>query len=142
MINCQKTPSIYSYSYTSSGEAQRGSDLSPNAILSSSASEVTKLAAKAMINSKLELDLRSLTDELDLILSTLDGVQNLQEDCLKAVGRVPDYPWKSPEEKVTDYLSKVFACSKIALSRSSEELLLEIPTDVVIIRPTVVKHFV
>jgi hypothetical protein len=64
MGNHDKIDSVISYSDKSPElEENWGSDLAPGAI--------------AMINTKLELDINSVSEELDLVSQALDGVDNL-----------------------------------------------------------------
>jgi hypothetical protein len=96
MGNEYKVPSVISYSPPSSaGEQQWGYSLSVDAV--------------AIVNTKLELDGQdSRSDELDLILKVLDGMQNLHFGAIVKTNGYPEYTWKTPEDIVTDYLGKVF----------------------------------
>ncbi|KAF2495164.1 hypothetical protein BU16DRAFT_539159 [Lophium mytilinum] len=95
MSNSLKVPSIYSYSPAPNGQQQWGDDLSPDAV--------------TMINTKLELDVQdNKSDELELILQVLDGMKDLSFNYVRASGGYPEYTWKSPDEIVTDYLTKVY----------------------------------
>lgn len=124
MGNSDKIPSVISYSDSSEKrEQQWGASLSPNAV--------------AMINTKLELDLRGTTDELDLILQTLDGVNNLRFQHIREIGPLPDYPCKGPEAIVTDYLTRVFDYLLDQVDNFSEELRRVIPVDIVLTIPAV-----
>jgi hypothetical protein len=123
--NHDKIPSVLSYSIaTDAGEQQWGADLSPDAV--------------AMIHTKLELGLRSTSDELDLVIKTLEGVGNLKFTHIKEVGPLPGYPCKKPERIVTDYMVKVFECVMDSIaSRYSDEFRKQTPVDVVITMPAV-----
>ncbi|CAI6331925.1 unnamed protein product [Periconia digitata] len=126
MDNLEKVPSVISYSApTIAMEQQWGSSLSPN--------------ATAMVHTKLELDPSSLSDEMDLVLQSLDGMKNLNFRHIKgAIGfnGVPAYTYKSPEEIVTDYLAKVFQYLLKVVEGFSYELRSTISTDIVVTIPT------
>jgi hypothetical protein len=93
--NTDKVPSVISYTEPSNkAEKQWGSDLSDNAVV--------------MINQKLELEVRSLSEELDLIISTLDRVHDLNFGHVKKSPPSPEYTTKGPDLIVLDYLRKVF----------------------------------
>jgi hypothetical protein len=99
MSNLQKVRSLISYTITSNGEAQWGTDISKNAITN--------------VNTKLELELQpSLFDELDLTLNVLKGFGNLTFKHLRKAGADPSYTCKSPTEIVTDYLTKIYECMR------------------------------
>jgi hypothetical protein len=123
--NHDKIPSVISYSLASdAAEQQWGADLSPDAV--------------AMIHTKLELGLRDTSDELDLVLKTLEGVGNLKFTHIKAIGPLPGYPCKKPERIVADYMEKVFDCVLESIaSRYSDEFRKQTPVDVVITMPAV-----
>jgi hypothetical protein len=122
--NEDKVPSVYSYSPASEKcEQQWGRSLSNNAI--------------GMVNTKLELELHLVPDELDMILHALDGMKNLHFQDIQAAGELPDFPWQGPEEIVTDYLDKVFSYLTRVVNQFSDELRVQIPVDVVITVPSV-----
>jgi hypothetical protein len=99
MSNLQKVRSLISYTITSNGEAQWGTDISKNAITN--------------VNTKLELELQpSLFDELDLTLNVLKGFGNLTFKHLRKAGADPSHTYKSPTEIVTDYLTKIYECMR------------------------------
>jgi len=125
MGNSDKIPSVYSYSPASpAGEQQWGASLSPGAI--------------AMVNTKLELDVQdNKLDELELILQLLHGTKNLGFEHVKASKGYPAYTWKTPENIVTDYLTKVFQYLNKALSNFGSTLRGQIPVDIVITVPVV-----
>jgi hypothetical protein len=127
MLNHDKIPSVFSYSKASDlGEQQWGADISPTAV--------------AMIHTKLELALSEISDELDLLIKTLDGVQNLHFNYIKSSGPLPEYPSKKPEAIVSDYIAKVF---EAVLHRIAREFTPEFrdatPVDVVVTMPAVRK---
>jgi hypothetical protein len=124
MGNHDKIPSVYSYSPSSEkGEQQWGLSLSENAV--------------AMVNTKLELDIHDVPEELSMILQALDGMKNLHFQHIKAAGGLPAFPWQGPEEIVTDYLKKVFAYLLQAVAKFSEELRAQVPVDIVVTVPPV-----
>lgn len=89
-----------------------------------------------MINTKLELDVQdNKTDELELILAVLEGMNNLDFSNVKASRGYPEYTWKSPEEVVTDFLTKVFQVVEKELNKFSAEILSRLPVDIVITVP-------
>src|SRR2546423_15537554 len=96
MGNHDKIPSVISYSPAGpAGEAQWGASLSPDAV--------------AMVNTKLELDVQdNNSDELDLILTLLDGIQDLDFGNIAASHARPEYSWKAPEDILADYLTQIF----------------------------------
>jgi hypothetical protein len=123
MSNQEKVRSLYSYTEPPNGEAQWGTDISPN--------------ATTMVNTKLELELQdSLFDELDLTLNVLRGTGNLEFERLKVAGPNPDYTSKSPTEIVTDYLTKIYEAASTMIDR---EALIQTKTavDIVITVPVV-----
>ena len=125
MLNRDKIPSVISYSKaTDVGERQWGADLSEEAI--------------AMIHTKLELPLSGTSDELDLVLKTLEGVQDLHFSHIKSAGPLPEYPSRKPEDIVSDYIFRVF---EVVLDRIATEFTPEFrnatPVDVVITMPAV-----
>jgi hypothetical protein len=124
--NHNKIPSIISYSPAGpAGEEQWGASLSPDAV--------------TMVNTKMQLDEQDTKqDELDLILQVLDGVNNLEFEAVKKAKGLPDYTWKTPEEIVTDYLTKIFehVNSKVFQLMGSH-LLSQLQVDVVITVPVV-----
>ena len=125
MGNTDKVPSVISYSpHTDEGEQQWGSSLSPDAV--------------AMVNSKLELDVQdNKSDELDLILQVLDGMNDLNFVHVKASKGYPDYTWKVPEIIVTDYLAKVFQYVEQRISQFAAEMRTRLPVDIVLTVPVV-----
>lgn len=129
MVNLDKVPSVYSYSPSSgAGEQQWGVSLSPDAV--------------AMMHTKLELDVRSTAEELDLALEVLDGMRNLHFQNIKASGALPPYTWKRSEQIAQDYLTKVYGASAEELYKIyPEELKARMPVDIVVTIPAVC-HFV
>lgn len=117
-------PSVISYSEaTEFAEQQWGARLSPDAI--------------AMVHTKLELDYQDVPGELDLILESLDGMQNLNFELIKASGGEPSYTYKSAEQIVTDYLRKVFEYLLQSVIVMMEPLRNTMSTDIVVTIPTV-----
>jgi len=130
MGNDDRIPSVISYSPPElPGEEQWGNNLSETAVV--------------IKNTKLELDVQdNKSDELDLTLQTLDGVRNLDFEGVISSEGLPEYPWKSPEDIVTDYLHKVFQVLKRRVgplwkTRVPGYIALTIPVDVVITVPRV-----
>ena len=125
MGNSDKIPSVYSYSPASSArEQQWGASISPGAI--------------TMVNTKLELDIEdNKLDELELILQLLHGTKNLGFEHVKASKGYPAYTWKTPEDIVTDYLTKVFEYLNRTVLRYSSTLREQMPVDIVITVPVV-----
>jgi hypothetical protein len=124
MENSDKIPSVISYSPRSTGnEQQWGASLSPDAV--------------AMVNTKIGLDLHDVSEELDLIIQALDGMKDLGFENIKASQGLPEYPWKSPEEIVTDYLTKVFQYVLQSIDVFSASLGALLPIDIVMTMPTV-----
>jgi hypothetical protein len=91
-----------------------------------------------MIHTKLELPLSGTSDELDLVLKTLEGVQDLHFSHIKSAGPLPEYPSRKPEDIVSDYIVRVF---EVVLDRIAIEFTPEFrnatPVDVVITMPAV-----
>jgi hypothetical protein len=121
MSNIDKIPSVYSYSPALNGEQQWGESLSPKAV--------------TMINTKLELNVQdNKLDELELILRVLDGTKNLHFGHVRARKGYPEYSWKSPEEIVTDYMTKIFQYVDKYLEKFR---VLGLPVDIVVTVPVV-----
>jgi hypothetical protein len=124
MGNHDKIPSVYSYSPSGDkGEQQWGLSLSENAI--------------AMVNTKLELDLRGVSDELDIILHALEGMNNLDFQSIEDTGGLPDFPWQGPAEIVADYLEKVFEYLLQAVEPFSDAFRAQTQVDIVVTVPPV-----
>ena len=126
MFNDPKVPSVVSY--TPGNEQQWGKDLSSDAI--------------ALIHTKLQLDIDSVSGELDFILQALDGMKNLNYNEMIADGGLPSYTEKSPEQIVQYYLTKFFHGGLDNLRANnveefSQRTLNDTPTDIVITHPTV-----
>ena len=123
MSNHNKVPSVYSYSPASKeGEQQWGLSISPKAV--------------TMVHTKLELDVRGTSEELDLALDALNGMHNLRFQNIQAAGSLPHYTWKRPEKIAQDYLTKVYEAFA-EYTRLDEELRARIPVDIVITIPAV-----
>jgi len=118
-------PSVISYSpSTRAQEQQWGNSISLDAV--------------TMINTKLELDIQeSKSEELDLILQALDGMNNLCFEHVKASNGYPEYSWKRPGDIVTDYLTKIFQHLSLTLTYFSPNFRAQIPVDIVITVPAV-----
>ena len=129
MDNHDKVPSVYSYTPKVGAEQNWGSSLGPNAI--------------AMIHTKLELDVQSVSDELDFILKTLQGMKNLhfEEGVVQADESGKIYPDKSSEDVVTDYMEELFKYvmqEEFLKKREVRSVVLKkVSTDIVITVPTV-----
>jgi hypothetical protein len=125
MDSHDKVPSVYSYTPRVGREQNWGSSLGPNAI--------------AMIHTKLELDVSSVSDELDFILKALIGTKSLDFELgvknAPAAGR--NYPDQSPEEIVAEYMTKVFEHLLKEGIFEADALRSRIATDIVITIPTV-----
>lgn len=126
MENLDKVPSVISYTKCSADYQQWGKSISPDAI--------------TMVHKKLELGPHSLQGELDLVVQVLEGMRNLNfEDIILANedNMVPAYACKSPEEIVTDYLTKIFTYLDQSVDQFSEAFRRYTATDVVVTIPTV-----
>lgn len=126
MENSDKVPSVISYTKCSHEYQQWGKSISPNAI--------------TMVHKKLELGSQPLQGELDLVVQVLDGMRNLNfEDIVLADENndVPAYACKSPEEIVTDYLTKIFGYLDETVANFGEASRRYTTTDVVVTIPTV-----
>ena len=126
MDNHDKVPSVISYSRPSEkGEQQWGSSLSQDAV--------------AMVHTKLELGMQNVLGELDMTLQVLDGMNNLDFD-IDFMGRgsqdLPPYSHKSPEEIVTDYLTRIFQWLEQEVEKFDTVLRKHIATDIVVTIPT------
>lgn len=123
MANNAMIPSLISYSAPTGGERQFGTDLSPDAV--------------AMVNTKVELDVQDTrSEELDLIIQVLDGMKGLNFDHIKENRGIPEYTWKTPEDVVTDYLTKVFESFWNA-TENMNEFRSANPVDIVVTVPLV-----
>lgn len=126
MDNHDKVPSVISYSRPSEkGEQQWGSSLSQDAV--------------AMVHTKLELEIQDVLGELDMTLQVLDGMNNLNFD-IDFMGRgsqdLPPYSHKSPEEIVTDYLTRVFQWLEQEVEKFDTVMRKHTATDIVVTVPT------
>ncbi|KAF2115771.1 hypothetical protein BDV96DRAFT_574453 [Lophiotrema nucula] len=126
MNNTDKVASVISYSEPSQNrEQQWGTSLAPSSV--------------AMVHTKLELDTHDVFEELDLTIQALDGMRNLNFQHIKtSKGQrgLPSYTQKSPEEIVSDYLTKVFEHAGKAIDEFAGRLRGEIATDIVVTIPT------
>jgi hypothetical protein len=131
MLNADKVPSVISYSRPSEAmEQQWGSNLSANAV--------------SMVHTKLELGIQDVLGELDMTLQVLDGMKNLSFADMMAANDdhgLPAYSHKTPEEIVTDYLTKVFKRFYEAVEDSVEDFTAAFKrntaTDLIVTVPTV-----
>ena len=131
MSSDPKVPSVVSYT-PARDEEQWGKDLSSNAI--------------ALIHTKLQLDIDSVSGELDFILQALDGMKNLNFNEMTTDGGLPSYTEKSPEQIVQYYLTKLFesGLKNLRINRVqefSQRSLSDTPTDIVITHPSVRDNF-
>ncbi|KAF8851719.1 hypothetical protein BDZ45DRAFT_730704 [Acephala macrosclerotiorum] len=118
MRNQDKVPSVISYSgKVEKSEQQWGSDLSKGAI--------------AMVHTKLQLDVDDTSTELDQILESLEGMQDLNFQYIKKTEGTPRYTRRGPEEIVADYLERVFEYLVGAVSHFTEEWRTQAPVDIV-----------
>jgi hypothetical protein len=90
-----------------------------------------------MVHTRLELDVHDISEELDLILQSLDEMKNLHFQHIKASGGLPAYTEKSAEEIVADYLAKVFTYLEKSVESFMKVLRDRISTDIVVTVPTV-----
>jgi hypothetical protein len=93
-----------------------------------------------MMHTKLQLDAQPVPEELDLILSALDGMHDFSFEHVRSSGGIPGYTDKSAEEIVTDYLTLVFRYLLGHLSQALEGfdvLRKHVLVDIVITIPTV-----
>ena len=127
MKNHKKVPSIISYTKSAGGSFQQwGSSLSPNAVTT--------------VHKKLELGPQPLQGELDLVVQILEGMKDLHfGDIVLADedNEIPAYACKSPEEIVTDYLTKVFGYLDLTVEEFKPSFRKHTITDLVITIPTV-----
>jgi molecular chaperone DnaK (HSP70) len=126
MLNQNKVPSVISYSPPSADmEQQWGSSLSPKAV--------------SMVHTKLELGIQDVLGELDMTIQVLDGMKNLNFREMMAANTDQDrpaYSQKSPEEIVTDYLTKVFRRLDEAVEEFTDAFRRHTTTDLVVTVPT------
>lgn len=123
MSNLHKIPSVISFSHSTDGSQQWGSNISPSAI--------------SMIHTKLELEISSVSEELEFLRKALDGMHNLQYEYIKASISQPGYPDKTAEQIVTEYLKRVIAVIFRNMIGMGEWFLENVPMDVVLTVPTV-----
>jgi hypothetical protein len=131
MSNTAKVPSVISYSPSSRDQhgemfEQWGHSVSEGAV--------------AIINVKLQLDVDSVSDELNTLRSILDGTKDFSFEYIKASKGRPDYPWKGPEAIVTDYLKRVFGYLSQTVDNFARVVRSGFPTDIVATIPTVRSH--
>jgi hypothetical protein len=123
MGNQQKIPSVISYSDSDGNCQQWGSDLSKHAI--------------AMVHTKLQLDIGNTSNELDLALQTLEGMDNLHYRHIKNSEVESSYPIQSPEEIVQDYLRFVFEYLLSSVEQFTKQFLRHTSVDIVVTVPAV-----
>ncbi|QDS73014.1 hypothetical protein FKW77_009110 [Venturia effusa] len=92
--------------------------------------------AVAMITTKLELDIGTVSEELDILSSTLNGMKDLDFKYVKAAAGMPAFPCKGPEDIVTDYLTHVFEYLVQTVDSFSYEVRERFPVDIVVTCPT------
>ncbi|KAH7115268.1 hypothetical protein B0J11DRAFT_471111 [Dendryphion nanum] len=127
MGNHDKVASRIAYTTGPSGEGQQwGAAIDASAV--------------TMVHTKLELDPTSISDELDSILHSLQGMKNLHFEYIKdsTTHSVPAYTHKTSEEIVTDYLTNLFRCAEQVVEALSADLGTRslLSTDIVITIPT------
>ncbi len=133
MGNHKKIPSVVSYTPNSrKGERQFGLDLSADAV--------------ALLHTKLQLGVSDVSQELDHILESLEGVHNLNFQYLKKSDGLPKHILFSPEQIVRDYLQRVFHYLFESESDSlpppfAPELRQLTPVDIVVTVPAVSLFF-
>ncbi|KAF8867412.1 hypothetical protein BDZ45DRAFT_13223 [Acephala macrosclerotiorum] len=118
-----KIPSAISYSPAISPlDQQWGASLSEDALV--------------ITNTKLELENSGSKEGLlGSISRLLEGTSNLAFEYIKTSKGIDNYPWKSPEEIVTDYLTHVFQYLMASFEFLNPRLLSKISTDIVISVP-------
>jgi hypothetical protein len=120
-----KVPSLISYGndYGFEGGLQWGNNILPGAV--------------AMMHTKLQLDVQTVSEELNLIMDALDGVKDFDFSHIQYSVASSQYTDKSAEEIITDYLTLVFnaLCKQIEALMDTFRLLL--PVDIVITIPAV-----
>lgn len=121
MGNQEKIPSVISYSESDGDSQQWGSDLSKHAI--------------AMVHTKLQLDIGTVENELDLTLQALEGMDNLHYRHIKNSEFKPSYPIQSPEEIVQDYLRFVFEYLLESVGQFTPQFLRHTSVDIVVTIP-------
>jgi hypothetical protein len=102
--------------------------------------EALSANAVSMVHTKLELGLQQLLGELDMTLQVLDGMKNLNFDQMlldSGASGSPAYSSKSPEEIVTDYLTKVFKYVEQDVQEFGPVARKLVATDFVVTVPTV-----
>lgn len=121
MTNAGKIPSVISYS---KGEGpQWGEKLDPGSI--------------AMVHTKLQLELRTTSHELDYCRQALEGMNNLDYQSLKAAGSLPPYPCESPEVIVEDFLYRMFNSLRTVPRSFNSGAFRNSPVDIVATIPAV-----
>lgn len=119
-----KVPSVISYSRK---EYEWGEAISADAV--------------CMVHTKLELGLQNVLGELNMTLQVLDGMTDLNfDEMLTKSGSydVPAYSSKSPEEIVTDYLTKIFQYMEQEVNKFGKAARMYTTTDLVVTVPTVI----
>ncbi|KAH0556728.1 hypothetical protein GP486_005483 [Trichoglossum hirsutum] len=119
MANHEKIPSVISYS---------------KAIGPEWGASVDKKSV-AMVHTKLQLEVSSPSEELDLILQALEGMHDLDSDRIRDAGPLPAYTWKGPEAIVEDYLTRMLE-SLLRVERGfSKQMRRHMPVDIVVTIP-------
>jgi hypothetical protein len=132
MSNTRKVPSAYSYTPSTTGEEQWGGSWSSDATV--------------MVHTKLELDEQARkSDELEIILHNLDGMDNLNFAHIEKTNGNPAFSPKKPDDIVKDYLDKIFR-QVMKVLQTDERFQIEdvdrrkMPVDIVFTMPVVSKH--
>jgi hypothetical protein len=123
--NTDKIPTVISYP-TEKGPPEWGHRLSPGAI--------------AMIHTKLQLDVRDMDHELEMVIQYLIGMNNLNTETNIRREGGPMYTNKSAEAVITDYLKQVFQYVLRSVRRFSELFLEQTDVDIVITIPSVSRN--
>ena len=119
----EKIPSTISYSRSTGRERQWGYDISPDSVV--------------MISTKLELDSSDSTEELELLLQALEGMNNLNFQANKTVDSSLSPFSRSPEDIVRDYMRALLQEVLQILDDEIGRIRTTLPTDVVLTFPLV-----
>jgi molecular chaperone DnaK (HSP70) len=88
-----------------------------------------------MVHTKLQLDIGNTSNELDLALQALEGMDNLHYRHIKNSEVEPSYPIQSPEEIVQDYLHFVFEYLLSSVEQFTKQFLRHTSVDIVVTIP-------
>lgn len=122
MSNQSQIPSVISYTRSTDGAAQWGSDFGDNAV--------------TMSRTKLELQPQESLEELDMLMQVLKGTGFLAFNPTRDGETESNYAPKNPEEIITDYLTKIFECASVEL-KLEELVRTQTPVDIVLTVPVV-----